>query len=211
MLLANEAVATRLMNQRRPAIYRVHEEPDERRLQEYREEVLSHNVPCANLRHRLEVQKLLQRLNSLPIGEALKIGFLKSLMRARYAVEPLGQDASVGLELQASGRAGLLGAFHAFGGQRVGVELERRGDVAALGPAVAPRQGGRGEATERRFDQAVHDIVAGDLRKAVVDQRRLAVADGIAEESVAIGHVGIVVREKKVAASPPLCGQAGGP
>jgi exoribonuclease R len=36
------------------------------------------------------VQKLLQRLDGLPIGPALKIGFLKSLMRARYAVEPLG-------------------------------------------------------------------------------------------------------------------------
>jgi ribonuclease R len=30
------------------------------------------------------------RLGTLPIGPALKIGFLKSLMRARYAVEPLG-------------------------------------------------------------------------------------------------------------------------
>jgi len=90
MLLANEAVATRLMSQRTPAVYRVHESPDERRLQEYREEVLSHNVPCGNLSHCGEVQKLLSRLNSLPIGLALKIGFLKSLMRARYAVEPLG-------------------------------------------------------------------------------------------------------------------------
>jgi ribonuclease R len=90
MLLANEAVATRLMSQRTPAVYRVHESPDERRLQEYREEVLSHNVPCGNLGHPAEVQRLLHRLNSLPIGQALKIGFLKSLMRARYAVEPLG-------------------------------------------------------------------------------------------------------------------------
>jgi ribonuclease R len=90
MLLANEAVATRLMSQNRPAIYRVHEEPDEGRLQEYREEVLSHNVPCGSLRKRSEIQKLLQRLGTLAIGEALKIGFLKSLMRARYAVEPLG-------------------------------------------------------------------------------------------------------------------------
>jgi ribonuclease R len=32
----------------------------------------------------------LHRLGTLPIGPALKIGFLKSLMRARYAVEPLG-------------------------------------------------------------------------------------------------------------------------
>ena len=31
-----------------------------------------------------------RRLGTLPIGPALKIGFLKSLMRARYAVEPLG-------------------------------------------------------------------------------------------------------------------------
>jgi ribonuclease R len=90
MLLANEAVAARLMSGRRPAIYRVHEEPDERRLEEYREEVLSHDVPCGNLSQRGEVQKLLQRLNGLAIGVALKIGFLKSLMRARYAIEPLG-------------------------------------------------------------------------------------------------------------------------
>jgi ribonuclease R len=90
MLLANEAVAGRLMSQHTPAVYRVHEEPDDRRLQEYRQEVLSQNVPCGNLRQTTEVQKLLNRLGTLPIGPALKIGFLKSLMRARYAVEPLG-------------------------------------------------------------------------------------------------------------------------
>src|SRR6202142_3678518 len=90
MLLANEAVAGRLMAQHTPAVYRVHESPDERRLQEYRQDVLSQNVPCGNLSQPSEVQKLLSRLGTLPIGPALKIGFLKSLMRARYAVEPLG-------------------------------------------------------------------------------------------------------------------------
>ncbi|HEY1788301.1 MAG TPA: ribonuclease R [Verrucomicrobiae bacterium] len=90
MLLANEAVATRLMSQNLEAVYRVHEEPDERRLREYREEVLSHHVPCGNLSKPQEVQKLLQRLGTLPIGQALKIGLLKSLMRARYDVAPLG-------------------------------------------------------------------------------------------------------------------------
>ncbi len=90
MLLANEAVAARLMGLNRPAIYRVHEEPDLKRLNEYREEVLSHNVACGNLSKPQEVQKLLQKLGTLSIGPALKIGFLKSLMRARYAVEPLG-------------------------------------------------------------------------------------------------------------------------
>jgi ribonuclease R len=72
------------------AIYRVHEEPDERRLREYREDVLSHQVPCGNLSKPHEVQKLLEKLGTLPIGQALKIGFLKSLMRARYDVKPLG-------------------------------------------------------------------------------------------------------------------------
>ncbi len=90
MLLANEAVAGRLMGLHRPAVYRVHEQPDARRLQDYREEVLSHNVPCGNLSQSAEVQKLLRHLNTLPIGQALKIGFLKSLTRARYAMEPLG-------------------------------------------------------------------------------------------------------------------------
>jgi ribonuclease R len=90
MLLANEAVAGKLMSQDVPAIYRVHEPPDERRLREYREEVLSHHVPAGNLTKRVEVQKLLEKLGTLAIGPALKIGFLRSLMRARYAVEPLG-------------------------------------------------------------------------------------------------------------------------
>ncbi len=90
MLLANEAVAGRLMAMNRPALYRIHEPPDDKRLQEYREDVLSHHIQCGNLSNRHEVQKLLEKLNGLPIGQALKIGFLRSLMRARYAVEPLG-------------------------------------------------------------------------------------------------------------------------
>ena len=59
-------------------------------MNEYREDVLTHHVPCGNLSKRPEVSKLLQKLDTLPIGAALKIGFLRSLMRARYAVEPLG-------------------------------------------------------------------------------------------------------------------------
>ncbi|HEU5397619.1 MAG TPA: ribonuclease R [Verrucomicrobiae bacterium] len=90
MLLANEAVAGQLMARNIPAIHRIHEEPDARRLKEYREDVLSHHIPVGNLSKRGEVQKLLEKLGTLSIGPALKIGFLRSLMRARYAVEPLG-------------------------------------------------------------------------------------------------------------------------
>jgi ribonuclease R len=90
MLLANEAVAARLISLRRPAVHRIHEAPNDKRLQEFREDVLSHNIPCGQLRQRAEVQKLLARLSRLPIGPALKIGFLRSLMRARYGIEPIG-------------------------------------------------------------------------------------------------------------------------
>ena len=90
MLLANEAVAGRLMQLNRPAVYRVHEAPKEKKLNDYRENVLGHKVPCGNLSKRAEVQKLLALLGTIPIGAALKIGFLRSMMRARYAMEPLG-------------------------------------------------------------------------------------------------------------------------
>ncbi|MGC3958335.1 MAG: ribonuclease R [Verrucomicrobiota bacterium] len=90
MLLANEAVAARLMGQNIKAIYRVHEEPDVRRMNDFREDVLSHHIPCGNLTKRTEVAKLLEKLDADPVGAALKIGFLRSLMRARYDVEPLG-------------------------------------------------------------------------------------------------------------------------
>ncbi len=90
MLLANEAVATRLISLRRPAPHRIHEPPKEQKLRDFREEVLSHSIPCGNLNHRSEVQKLLHRLASVPVGRALKVGFLKSLMRARYSTEPIG-------------------------------------------------------------------------------------------------------------------------
>ncbi len=90
MLLANEAVAMRLNKLRRPAIHRIHEKPDPVRLREFREEVLAHDVTCGNLEKPGEVQKLMKRLHNQSIGPALKIGFLKSLMRACYSVESLG-------------------------------------------------------------------------------------------------------------------------
>jgi ribonuclease R len=90
MLLANEAAAIRLKDLKRPAIYRVHEPPDETRLEEFRQDVLNHQIRCGNLRGRAEIQRLLHKLNSFSFGPALKIGFLRSMMRARYQTEPLG-------------------------------------------------------------------------------------------------------------------------
>ncbi len=90
MLAANEAVALELKNRLIPVIYRVHENPDPEKLAEYRELVLSYNYKTGDLTHRAELQRLLASFRGKPEEQALKIGLLKSLKRARYAPQPLG-------------------------------------------------------------------------------------------------------------------------
>jgi ribonuclease R len=90
MLAANEAVARELKNRAVPTIYRIHEDPDPDKLAEYREFVLSFNYKVGDLTHRGEVQRLLAAIRGKPEEQALKIGLLKSLKRARYFSQPLG-------------------------------------------------------------------------------------------------------------------------
>ena len=90
MLAANEAVARELKNRAVPTIYRIHEDPDLDKLAEYREFVLSFNYKVGDLTHRGEVQRLLAAIRGKPEEQALKIGLLKSLKRARYFPQPLG-------------------------------------------------------------------------------------------------------------------------
>src|SRR5947207_957308 len=90
MLAANEAVARELKNRLVPTIYRVHEDPDPQRLAEYRELILSFGYKVGDVTHRKELQRLLASLAGRPEEQALKIGLLKSLKRARYAAQALG-------------------------------------------------------------------------------------------------------------------------
>ena len=90
MLLANELVARELMRRRHPSLYRVHEQPDADRLQEFRETALALGIACGDLSHRPELQRLLASIRGKPQEYAIKLALLKSLKRARYAPEPLG-------------------------------------------------------------------------------------------------------------------------
>jgi ribonuclease R len=90
MLAANEAVASELRQRSVPTIYRVHEDPDPAKLAEYREFILSLNHKVGDLSHRAEIQRFLASTRGTPEEQALKIGLLKSLKRARYAAQPLG-------------------------------------------------------------------------------------------------------------------------
>jgi len=90
MLAANEAVARELRHRSIPTIYRVHEDPNPEKLGEYRELILSFGYRVGDLSHKKEIQRFLASIRGKPEEQALKIGLLKSLKRARYAAQPLG-------------------------------------------------------------------------------------------------------------------------
>lgn len=90
MLAANEAVARELKKRAIPTVYRVHENPDPEKLAEYREFALSFGYKVGDLTHRGELQRLLAEIRGKPEEQALKVGLLKSLKRARYDPQPLG-------------------------------------------------------------------------------------------------------------------------
>jgi ribonuclease R len=90
MLLANEVVALEIKRRSRPGIYRIHENPDPSRLQEFGAQAKAMGFPCGDLTKKGEIQKLLESSRGKPGEEAIKIGLLKSLKRAVYSPKPLG-------------------------------------------------------------------------------------------------------------------------
>ena len=90
MLAANEAVAKAVKDARVPGVYRVHDDPDEAKLEEYATLVASSGLRVGDLTQRSELQRLLTLAKGRPDEHALKLGLLKSLKRAVYLAEPRG-------------------------------------------------------------------------------------------------------------------------
>ena len=90
MLIANEAVALALKNAKRPTVYRVHEDPDYDKLQEFGEMASILGFESGDLTSKNELQKLINQLAGSPTEQTLKLNLLKSLKRASYTNEPLG-------------------------------------------------------------------------------------------------------------------------
>lgn len=84
MLSANEQVARTMKKQNFPCIYRVHDEPEEQKLKELRETMLTFGVQCGNLQKPREMTKLLAKLKEHPQGYTLKVHVLRSLKQAQY-------------------------------------------------------------------------------------------------------------------------------
>ena len=84
MLCANEQVARVMKKKNFPCIYRVHDEPEEQKLKELRETMITFGVQCGNLKKPLEMANLLKKLKDHPQGYTLKVHVLKSLKQAQY-------------------------------------------------------------------------------------------------------------------------------
>ena len=90
MLAANDSVAREVRRNNFPAIYRVHEKPDEQKLYDLSETMLSYGLQTGDLNSKREVVKLLKAIKSHAYGYTLRIQFLRSLRQACYMAEPLG-------------------------------------------------------------------------------------------------------------------------
>ena len=90
MLAANEAIARTTRQHQLPSLYRVHDDPDEEKLQEYRQQLATFGVNVGDLTRREEIVKLLQILRTHPQGYTLRTQLLRSLRRACYRATPDG-------------------------------------------------------------------------------------------------------------------------
>lgn len=90
MLAANEAVARITRTHKQPSLYRVHDEPDPEKLNEYRELLGSFEIRVSDLTQRPELVKLLDTLRDHPQGYTLRTQLLRSLKKAAYRATPDG-------------------------------------------------------------------------------------------------------------------------
>ncbi|TVR46060.1 MAG: RNB domain-containing ribonuclease [Puniceicoccaceae bacterium] len=90
MLAANAAVARRLREVNLPAIYRVHDDPDEEKLAELREYLGTFGVTAGDLTNRKEMARTVSKLRDHPQGYILRIQVLRSMRKAVYRASPDG-------------------------------------------------------------------------------------------------------------------------
>ena len=90
MLAANEVVARELKHRNTPAIYRIHEDPDNDRLLDFRTLAATYGFRAGDITKRRELQKLLASTKGTPEEYAIKLALLKSLKRAVYSTQPVG-------------------------------------------------------------------------------------------------------------------------
>ena len=93
MLAANEAIAQFLFDRDILFLRRVHESPDERKLDQLNEFVSALNIESDSLTSRFALQNLLERVHGAPEEYAVNYALLRSLQRAVYSPDEEGHYA----------------------------------------------------------------------------------------------------------------------
>lgn len=93
MLAANETIARTYTEKDWPMIYRVHEQPDEDRMQRFAEFITAFGVILRGQAESIKPKQLQEALNQLsdtPYEEVVSMMMLRSMQQARYTDEPFG-------------------------------------------------------------------------------------------------------------------------
>ena len=90
MLAANEAVGAFFTARRAPALWRVHEKPDEKKLLEYLDLIKPFGHTIRDFRDPRAIQQFLDRVQGKPEAYALHLSFLRSLKLAVYSTRNVG-------------------------------------------------------------------------------------------------------------------------
>ena len=94
MLIANETVASCLASKNYPAMYRVHDVPSAKKVQEFVDVLNKIGMPYYRS-DKFDLQREMQMIgNELkkygPVGKAMLLPFLKTLRKANYSIENIG-------------------------------------------------------------------------------------------------------------------------
>jgi ribonuclease R len=93
MLLANETVATHLVARGTPALHRVHEPPDDQKIEDFEAFISTLGYSLGARGHALKpkhFQKLIDRIRGEPVERPIAALMLRAMQKARYDASPMG-------------------------------------------------------------------------------------------------------------------------
>ena len=92
MLVCNETIAENMYWQNLPFVYRVHEEPDDEKLQRFRDFIynLGYTIKFSQEIHPRALQEILEKVQGKPEETVVSTLLLRSMMQARYSPECAG-------------------------------------------------------------------------------------------------------------------------
>lgn len=97
MLAANETVAREMKRASLPCVYRVHDKPDEEKLNDLRDYLSTFEIKTGDLSQRPEMARAIKAIEKHPQGHLMKTQLLRSLKKAKYSADP---DGHYGLSKQ---------------------------------------------------------------------------------------------------------------